>query len=215
MSSKLLLEMYERLFEHFGPQGWWPAETPFEVCVGAILTQGTTWKNVEKAIQNLKAKGLLSPRALYQLDQKTLAELIRPCGYYNVKAKRLKNFISFLVEKYEGEIERLRGKDLKKVRDELLGVSGLGKETVDSILLYALDYPIFVVDAYTYRILHRHSLAPEEITYDELQEFFMNNLPSDLNLFKEFHALLVACGKTYCKAKSPSCNGCPLGKQGD
>jgi endonuclease-3 related protein len=170
---------------------------------------------VERAIQNLKAKGLLSPSALYQLDQKTLAELIKPCGYYNVKAKRLKNFISFLVEKYEGEVERLKGKDLRKVRDELLGVSGLGKETVDSILLYALDYPIFVVDTYTYRILHRHSLAPEETTYDELQEFFMNNLPSDLNLFKEFHALLVRCGKTYCKAKSPSCNGCPLEKQRD
>ena len=212
MSSKseLLFEIYQRLFDRFGPQGWWPAETPFEVCVGAILTQGTNWKNVEKALNNLKEKGLLSAKALYKVDLHTLAELIRPCGYFNVKAKRLKNFIHYLVEKHDGDVERLRDKDLMEVRQELLNIPGLGKETVDSILLYALDYPIFVVDAYTYRILHRHSLAAEETTYDELQEIFMSNLPQDLNLFKEFHALIVACGKTYCKPKAPSCKECPL-----
>ncbi len=208
--NKILEEIYNRLFKRFGPQGWWPAETPFEVCVGAILTQNASWKNVEKAINNLKEKNLLDPFKLYELPLNILANIIRPCGFYNIKAKRLKEFIKFLVENYEGNLEKLFSKNLNEIRKELLNLRGLGKETVDSILLYAGNFPVFVVDAYTYRILNRHYLIPEESTYDEIQELFMKNLPTDPKLFNEYHALLVACGKNYCKKKTPICEKCPL-----
>ncbi len=208
--SKILEEIYNRLFRHFGPQGWWPAETPFEVCVGAILTQNASWKNVEKAINNLKEKNLLDPFKLYELPLNILANIIKPSGFYNIKAKRLKEFIKFLVENYEGNLEKLFSKNLNEIRKELLNLRGLGKETVDSILLYAGNFPVFVVDTYTYRILNRHYLIPEESTYDEIQELFMENLPPDPKLFNEYHALLVACGKNYCKKKTPICEKCPL-----
>ncbi len=210
MKSEILRRAYELLYEHFGPQGWWPAETPFEVCVGAILTQGTSWKNVESTIKNLKARDLLNPFALAKISNEELARLLKPCGYYNVKAKRLKNFLKFLIDNYHGDLEALKKEELTEIRKKLLSISGLGKETVDSILLYALDYPIFVVDAYTYRIMSRHHLLPEETTYEEMQELFMANLPEDIELFKEYHALLVACGKNYCKLKNPQCSKCPL-----
>jgi endonuclease-3 related protein len=209
-SGEQLLEIYERLFKHFGPQHWWPADTPFEVCVGAILTQNTSWQNVERAIKNLKEKNLLDPFKIYEISQQELAEIIRPCGFFNIKAKRLKNFIAFLVEKFEGKLENLFSLGLEKAREELLSVKGLGKETVDSMLLYAGEFPIFVVDAYTHRILNRHSLVEEEIGYDELQELFMASLPRDVQLFNEYHALFVACGKTYCRKKNPRCEDCPL-----
>ena len=209
-TSKVLKEIYKRLYDFFGPQNWWPAETPFEVCVGAILTQNASWKNVEKAINNLKQKNLLDPFKLYSIPTDELAKLIRSCGFYNLKAKRLKNFLKVLVEEFDGKLENIFALGLEKAREKLLQIKGLGKETVDSILLYAGNLPIFVVDAYTYRILFRHGLIPEEVTYDEIQELFMSNLEPDPKLFNEYHALLVKCGKTYCKNKNPLCKTCPL-----
>jgi endonuclease-3 related protein len=208
--SQILYEIYERLFAHFGPQNWWPADTPFEICVGAILTQNASWKNVKIAINNLKKKNLLDPFKLYEIPLETLSQIIKPSGFYNIKAKRLKNFVKFLIENYQGDLNILFSKGLEKAREELFSIKGLGKETVDSILLYAGNFPIFVVDAYTYRILHRHSLVPEEATYEEIQALFMENLPQDHQLFNEFHALLVACGKNFCKKKEPLCETCPL-----
>jgi len=208
--KKVLREIYERLYEFFGPQGWWPAETPLEVCVGAILTQNANWKNVEKAISNLKKENLLSVSALYEVPLSKLSELIKPSGYYNIKAKRLKNFINFLVEHYEGDLARLEAEDPKVLRTKLLEIKGLGPETVDSILLYALNKPVFVVDAYTYRILSRHGLCPEVVTYEELQSLFEENLEKEVELYKEFHALLVALGKNFCKKREPLCKSCPL-----
>lgn len=208
--KEVLEEIYQRLYSFFGPQNWWPAESSLEVCVGAILTQNASWKNVEKAIYNLKEKGLLDPKRLYQIPREELAQLIRSCGFYNVKARRLKEFVKFLVERYQGDLEKLLSQPLERAREELLSIKGLGKETVDSILLYAGNHPIFVVDAYTYRILNRHYLIPEETTYEEMQALFMENLPQDPKLFNEYHALLVACGKTFCKSKNPLCESCPL-----
>ncbi|RKX61332.1 MAG: endonuclease III domain-containing protein [Thermodesulfobacteriota bacterium] len=208
--SEILKEIFERLYSYFGPQHWWPAKTPFEVCVGAILTQNASWKNVSKAIKNLEEKQLLDPFRIYKLPLLKLAEIIKPCGFYNIKAKRLKEFVKFLVEKYEGKLEKLFNKDWKEAREELLKIKGLGKETVDSILLYAGGFPVFVVDAYTYRILNRHYLIEENVTYEEIQSLFMENLPPDPKLFNEYHALLVACGKNFCKKKDPICEKCPL-----
>lgn len=208
--GKVLEEIYKKLFKHFGPQNWWPAKSSFEVCIGAILTQNTTWKNVEKALQNLEKFSLLDPFKLYHLELKELSILIRPSGFYNLKAKRLKNFVKFLVEEYQGDLSKMFSEELNTLRNKLLKLKGLGQETVDSILLYAGNLPIFVVDKYTYRILSRHKLIPEEISYEELQTFFMENLPKEVKLYQEYHALLVACGKEFCKNKNPNCNLCPL-----
>ncbi|NPA48923.1 MAG: endonuclease III domain-containing protein [Thermodesulfobacteria bacterium] len=207
---EILREIYERLYRHFGPQGWWPGETPFEVCVGAILTQNTNWQNVEKAIARLKERNLLDPRKLYELSPAELAELIRPAGYFRVKAKRLRNFLRLLNEEYQGDLGRLFAEGLARAREKLLSVSGIGPETADSILLYAGGLPVFVIDAYTRRILLRHGLATEEMDYHELQELFQKNLPEDPALFNEYHALLVACGKHYCRPRRPLCEDCPL-----
>ncbi len=209
-TSQILQEIYEKLYSFFGPQNWWPAETPFEVCIGAILTQNASWKNVERAIENLKNKNLLDPFRLYEIPIEELSQLVRPSGFYNIKAKRLKNFVKFLVEKYKGDLNKLFSLGLYEARKELLEINGLGKETIDSMLLYAGNLPIFVVDAYTYRILNRHYIVPEEATYDEIQAVFMENLPHDVRLFNEFHALLVACGKNFCKKKTLLCDSCPL-----
>ncbi|WP_457756019.1 endonuclease III domain-containing protein [Thermodesulfatator indicus] len=206
----ILQEIYKKLSEKFGPQGWWPGETPFEVCVGAILTQNTNWQNVERAIANLKAHNLLYPQALYEISHETLAKLIRPAGYFRVKAKRLKNFVHLLVEEYHGELEALFSLGLEKAREKLLLVKGIGPETADSMLLYAGNLPIFVIDAYTRRILLRHGLAHEDMSYEDLQSLFMKNLPKDVKLFNEYHALLVACGKNFCRPKKPLCEECPL-----
>lgn len=209
-TEELLIEIYESLLSAFGPQGWWPAETPFEVCVGAILTQNTNWQNVEKAIQNLKEKNLLEPEKLYGLPLEELAQLIRPCGYYNLKAKRLRNFLTFLFSEYQGDLSAMAKEETESLREKLLTVRGLGPETVDSILLYAFERPVFVVDAYTYRIFSRHRLIPEEIDYESLRTFFETNLPEDVSLYKEYHALIVACGKALCKKARPLCETCPL-----
>ena len=209
-NSKItLIEIYNTLYEHFGPQNWWPGDTPFEVAVGAILTQNTNWGNVEKAISNLKREKVLNAIKLNNMSHEKLASLIRPAGYFNIKAKRLKNFLSFLTNHYKGSMKRMSKDNVSTLRHELLGVNGIGPETADSVLLYALDKPVFVIDAYTKRILERHNLVPGGITYHELQELFHNNLPRDLKLFNEYHALFVMLGKNYCKPK-PKCSECPL-----
>ncbi|MCX8041645.1 MAG: endonuclease III domain-containing protein [Thermodesulfobacteriaceae bacterium] len=208
--AKILKEIYERLLNHFGPQNWWPAQSPFEICIGAILTQNTNWKNVEKALKNLNKHSLLDPFKLYSLELKDLSQLIKPSGFYNLKAKRLKNFIKFLIEEYNGNLETMFSEKLEVLRNKLLSIKGLGKETVDSILLYAGNFPLFVVDTYTYRILSRHQLVPEEVSYDEIQALFMENLPAEVKLYQEYHALLVACGKSFCKNQRPNCSQCPL-----
>ena len=208
-TSQVLTEIYDKMFRHFGPQHWWPGETPFEVMVGAILTQNTNWGNVEKAITNLKEKGLLNPQALEALPPERLAELIRPAGYFNLKAKRLKNFIHFFMKEYGGSVERLCAEELKALRGKLLGVSGIGPETADSILLYAALKKSFVIDQYTYRVLTRHHLVAEEATYEEMQELMTLHLPEEIPLYNEYHALLVRIGKHFCK-KTPQCEKCPL-----
>ncbi len=205
-----LIEIYKKLYKHFGPQHWWPAQTPFEVMVGAILTQNTNWSNVEKAIQNLKRKKLLSAEKLYHLPEKKLAALIRSAGYYNIKANRLKIFLDFFIKKYKGDIKKLDRCSVRVLREDLLSVKGIGAETADSILLYALNKPIFVVDAYTKRILSRHKIIRSGAGYAEVQEIFMRNLKQDEKLFNEYHALLVRLGKEHCFKNEPKCDTCPL-----
>ncbi|MBI5678655.1 MAG: endonuclease III domain-containing protein [Planctomycetes bacterium] len=207
--TKKLLKIYQKMFDAFGPRQWWPGETPFEVVIGAILTQNTNWSNVEKAIKNLKTAGKLSPEGIYGLSIAELAELIKPSGFFNVKAKRVKAFINWLFSRYEGNLSKMFAQDLQTLRSELLSVKGIGPETADSILLYAGNMPTFVVDAYTHRIFSRHELIPEESTYDEMKSFFEENLPEDVQLFNEYHALLVNIGKTFCKTKKV-CEPCPL-----
>lgn len=202
--------IYGKLYSYFGPQRWWPAKTPFEVIAGAILTQNTSWANVEKAINNLRKHDLLRPEKLYKLPQKKLASLIRPAGYYNIKAKRLKEFMNFLFKNYKGSLRRMSLRDTAFLRNDLLSVKGIGPETADSILLYALNKPVFVVDAYTKRIFSRHRLIKEEAGYDSAQELFMQNLKPDIGLFNEYHALLVKLGKEFCRKRNPKCELCPL-----
>lgn len=204
-----LLAIYTRLLNFFGEQGWWPAETPFEVVVGAILTQNTAWGNVERAITNLKRAGLLTPHGLIAARESQVAEFIRPAGYYNVKARRLKNFMDFLRREYAGDLERMFSEPLHKLREKILTIKGVGPETADSILLYAGKKPTFVVDAYTRRILSRHGMITDGASYQGIQEIFMQDLPQDVPLYKEYHALLVQLGKTFCKT-TPQCTGCPL-----
>lgn len=211
MISEQLAEIYQLLFDSFGPQGWWPGQTQFEIITGAILTQNTSWTNVEKAIANLKSADCLSPERLYHLDVSRLAEFIRPAGYYNIKTKRLKNFINWLFDNYDGRLTNLETVDTGQLRAELLAINGIGYETADSILLYALVRPVFVVDAYTARIAFRHQLIEPDANYEQLRELFQSNLPEDTQLFNEYHALLVRVGKEFCKPKA-RCPGCPLEK---
>lgn len=209
MLSEQLKEIYDLLFERFGPQDWWPGDTPFEVIVGAILTQNTNWTNVEKAITNLKEAKVLLPDKLHRLDAKKLAELIRPAGYFNIKAKRLKNFLDWFFENYSGQLKNIENVRTPELREQLLSVKGIGPETADSILLYALNHPVFVVDAYTARICSRHHLIDEGADYYQIQETFESNLPNEIELFNEYHALLVRTGKDFCKP-TPKCEECPL-----
>lgn len=203
-------EVYTLLYEHFGPQGWWPGETSIEVVVGAVLTQNTNWVNVTKAIANLRAAGLLSLADLLGLSQDDLANYIKPSGYYNIKAKRLKNLLQMIEERYEGDLERLLNDETRSARENLLSVQGIGPETADSILLYAGGHPVFVVDAYTHRIFSRHGLIAEESDYHSIQEEFEHRLPQDIPLYNEYHALLVMLGKHFCKKTKPLCGQCPL-----
>ena len=203
------MEAYERMLRCFGPRNWWPAESPFEVIVGAILTQNTAWTNVEKAISRIKAEGAMSLEGLLEIPEETLAEWIRPSGYFNLKARRLKAVIRFLWEAYHGDLERMAREPLPEMRRQLLEVYGVGEETADSILLYALDKPIFVVDAYTRRILSRHHLIDSKASYGAIQRIFMEALPPEVDLFNEYHALIVETGKTFCR-RTPACSVCPL-----
>jgi endonuclease-3 related protein len=207
--KKRLLRIGETLERFFGDLHWWPGETPFEVAVGAILTQNTNWANVEKAIGRLKAKGVLEPGALRGLDDETLADLIRPSGYFRVKAKRLKAFLDVLCGDFGGDLEQMLSGDLMQARQRLLGISGIGEETADSILLYAGGRPVFVIDAYTRRILARHGIIDGKPAYGELQRLFMTCLPRDAGLYNRYHALIVETGKRYCR-KEPRCEACPL-----
>jgi len=207
--KKTLPEIYSKLYKSFGPQHWWPGETPFEVSVGAILTQNTNWTNVEKAIKNLKENNVLTAGKLHKLGTNKLASLIRPSGYFNVKAERLKSFLSYICNHYKGSLAVMKKGDTQILRKELLSVNGIGPETADSILLYALDKPVFVIDAYTRRVLRRHGLASDDMTYHELQALFHEALPVDIRLYNEYHALLVKLGKEFCRPK-PRCEGCPL-----
>jgi endonuclease-3 related protein len=206
-----LVSIYDRLFAHFGPRHWWPADSPFEVIVGAILTQSAAWTNVEKAIQNLKEEDLLSQKALLSVSEKKLAQVIRSAGYHNTKAKKLKSFSKFLKEKHSGDLDSLFSLRKEELRTELLSVWGVGPETADSIILYAANKPSFVVDAYTRRIFSRLGMVDEKTSYDELKDFLENSLPCSVLLFNEYHALIVEVGKTYCR-KKPKCDMCPLKK---
>ncbi len=203
------MDYYAALQARFGHRNWWPADTPFEVCVGAVLTQNTAWKNVVKAIDNLKHASALDPFVIYSLPVNELAQLIRPAGYYNVKAARLRNLIDQLVENHIGDLNSLFLAPVVSLREELLSIKGIGKETADSIILYAASKPIFVVDAYTKRVLERHGLITEKANYDSIQRLFHSNLPLDVALFNDFHAQFVAVGHNYCK-KRPLCEICPL-----
>ncbi len=209
MAQKDLLQIYQRLYRTFGPQYWWPGETPFEIAVGAILTQNTNWGNVEKAIGNLTRENVLSAKKIHEMEAERLASLIKPAGYFNIKAKRLKSFIDFLMNDYHGSMRRMKNDDMNSLRENLLSINGIGPETADSILLYALEKPVFVIDAYTKRVLSRHGIMEHEKPYEKFQELFHSSLKKDVKLFNEYHALFVRLGKTYCRTK-PICDGCPL-----
>jgi endonuclease-3 related protein len=203
-------DIHEALYSHYGPQKWWPADSVLECIIGTILTQNTTWKNVEKAINQLKQRGLISINRLSTISTDKLAQIIRSSGYYNQKAMKLKNFASFVNTNYAGNLDEMLGEQLYTLREKLLSIKGIGPETADSIILYAAKKPVFVIDAYTFRILNRHGLIAEDSNYQEIQDLFMDSLPDDAEMFNEYHALLVKVGKERCKKKSPVCIGCPL-----
>jgi len=207
--SQVLQDIYHQLIDYYGPQHWWPAEEPFEVMVGAILTQSAAWLNVEKAIANLNAAKVLSPQALRQLNVFELATLIRPCGYYNAKARKLKSLVHWLDENCNDNLNKTFTSNTEQLRHQFLSVYGIGQETADSIILYAAEKPIFVIDAYTRRIIDRIGLAPESSSYTAYQSLFMDNLPADAVLFNEYHALLVCLGKNACRSH-PLCQQCCL-----
>lgn len=204
-----LEEVFRAMASYYGPIHWWPAKTSFEVMVGAVLTQNTAWTNVEKAIRNLRRHRLLTIRALDSIEEARLAPLIRSSGYFNQKARKLKALTRFIMEQYGGSIARMRKSDPALVREQLLSVKGIGPETADSIVLYALDRPIFVVDAYTKRILERHYMLRKGLTYEAVQEYFHSRLPRDTALYNEFHGLLVYIAKDFCRSR-PRCSTCPL-----
>ncbi len=203
------MQVYRRLYRHYGNLHWWPGETPLEISVGAILTQNTAWSNVEKAIQRLKENQVLRVGSLRRLSLGQLAQLIKSAGYFNVKARRLNNFISFLQSRYGGSLNKMFRQDTSRLRTELLSVNGTGPETADSILLYAAEKPVFVIDAYTKRIFSRHGVMAYENSYDDFQRLFMKRLPPDVPLYNQFHALLVYIGKDFCHTR-PLCDSCPL-----
>lgn len=210
--SEGLLLIYETLYSEFGTQNWWPGESKLEIIIGAILTQAVSWSNVEMAIENLKEEKLLEIKKLYEIKEKKLAELIKPSGYYNMKAKKLKSFIEVIVNEYNSNIDDFGKGKLEQKRKELLEIYGIGPETADSILLYAYQKPVFVIDAYTKRILSRINYINKDISYEKLQSLIENNLESNQELFNEYHALLVKLAKEYCLKSSPLCDECILKK---
>ena len=211
MPKEKLLEIYNALHSHYGPQHWWPGETPFEVMVGAVLTQNTNWGNVERALANLKDADKLLPEAIDNMPEEELAGLIRPSGYFNVKTKRLKAFVRYFIERYEGSIERMKREDCIKLRQEVLAVNGIGPETADDILLYAFERPVFVIDAYTRRLFARLGLIAGDEGYETLRHAIERALGPDVQLFNEYHALIVAQAKEVCRVR-PRCGNCVLRK---
>jgi len=205
-----LADYFHKLFDAHGPQHWWPGRSRFEVIVGAILTQSTSWTNVEAAIRNLRAARLLAPLAIRNISPAKLAKRIRPSGYFRQKAKKLKAFTHFLFSVYGGSLTRMFQTPTETLRGQLLSVHGIGPETADSILLYAGEHSVFVIDAYTRRIVERHSLATPKHSYEDLRSLFESNLPRDAQLFNEFHALIVHTGKNHCRKTNPACSACPL-----
>lgn len=205
-----LQEAYERLLTSFGPQQWWPGDSPFEIMVGAVLVQNTAWRNVERAIENLRDANLMDPRSLYAVAPAELAELIRPAGYYQVKSKRLRNLLKFVVEEFAGSLEAMFATSLSTLREQLLSIHGIGPETADAILLYAGGLPTFVVDTYAHRVLARHGWIGYDADYHQIKDLFESTLPQDAQLYNEYHALLVRVGKEFCKRKDPKCERCPL-----
>lgn len=202
--------VYSILYEYYGPQGWWPAESDIEMIIGAVLTQNTNWKNVDKALEQMRKRGLVDFGRLESCEVVELAEAIRPSGYYNLKAKRLKNLVSMICELYDGDLDFFLGAAPEQTRNDLLAVKGIGPETADSILLYAGNWPLFVVDAYTHRVFNRHLLVEEEADYHSIQTVFHDNLNEEVELFKEYHALIVRVAKDFCKKTTPQCEDCPL-----
>ncbi len=209
-TRRTLETYYRRMLRHYGPTGWWPGDSPFEIAVGAILTQNTAWRNVEQAIANLKRDTLLDPHAILECALESLEQALRPSGYFRVKAQRLRHFCRHLVDRYDGDMARLARRPLAELRPELLAVHGIGPETADDILLYACEHPVFVVDAYTRRIFARHGLVSEGIDYEDLRATFESRLPADVPMFKDYHGLIVYVGKDFCRGK-PNCEACPLG----
>lgn len=209
-STEELLDVYHRLYDHFGPRNWWPASGPFEVVVGAILTQAVAWRNVEMALANLKEDGMLDPFSLDRASLDEVAQRIVPTRYYRQKAARLKNLCRVLVAEYNGDVLAMLKGDTQEVRQRLLALKGIGPETADSILLYAGGHPIFVVDAYTRRIFHRLGFWKENISYARMQDIFHQALPRDIAQYNEYHALIDSLGNRYCKATNPRCTQCPL-----
>jgi endonuclease-3 related protein len=210
--SKKLMALYTAMYDAFGPQAWWPGDGPLEIMIGAVLTQNTNWKNVERAIDNLRQEKMIDVEQLVKIEPARLAELIRPAGYFTVKAKRLKNLMNHVWKHYQSDIGRFFDLSVSTLREELLGVSGIGPETADDIVLYAANKPTFVVDTYTYRIMLRHYLISQDDEYMTIKELFEDNLPADVKLFNEYHALIVAVGKNYCKKTNPTCERCPLNR---
>ncbi|HPS54296.1 MAG TPA: endonuclease III domain-containing protein [Sedimentisphaerales bacterium] len=209
MATNKLTEIYNILVETFGPQHWWPGDTTFEIIIGAILTQNTSWSNVAKAIDSIKKAGLMSAEKLYRLDNSQLEPLIKAAGYFRLKSKRLKNFLNWFFDNYQGNFENIQRVSTDYLREQLLSINGIGPETADSILLYGFGRARFVVDTYTSRIMARHGLIEPGADYNSLQYLFEANLPSDVKTFNEFHALLVCIGKDFCKPKA-KCDKCPL-----
>ena len=210
-----LRRAYDLMRARFGHQHWWPGDTPFEVCVGAILTQNTAWTNVQRAIANLKAARLLEPRALYQLPEERLADFIRPAGYFNVKARRIRSFLGVLVSQFDGRLDQLFDGETPAVRQRLLSINGIGPETADSMLLYAGGHSSFVIDAYTGRIFRRHGWCKSDATYQELKDrcessLNQKSLPRRLHYWQDYHAQLVMVGKHFCRPHAPLCERCPL-----
>ena len=207
--KRTLHRYYDLMADHFGPTNWWPGDSDFEIAVGAILTQNTAWRNVEKALANLTSENLLSPRAILDCGEARLEMALKPSGFFRVKARRLTSFCAFLVEGYGGSMGRLAEQPLDTLRAELLGVHGIGPETADDIILYACEQPVFVVDAYTRRILSRHGHVRPEIGYEDLRALFEKHLDKNVALYKDYHGQIVRTGNTYCRA-TPKCESCPL-----
>lgn len=209
MNARRLMGMYEKLHAAFGPRNWWPADSPEEVILGAILAQNTSWENARRAVQALRKVRLLSFRKIDGADDHKLAALVRPARFFNQKARALKEFAAYFGRSYSYSIARMRRRDTDALRSELLGLYRIGPETADSILLYALEKPVFVIDAYTKRILGRHGILSMQHSYDDFQQLFMEHLPPDVKLYNDFHAQLVHLGNRYCRPK-PLCEQCPL-----